>query len=162
MSIRSIISKESAVNLVFFIVASSLFVVAANVATAEPHRGGGERHLERLADELNLSDAQRQQIKQIHRDARGEKLAIRDAMQDNREAMQKLDPSAKDYGRQVEQLAGEKGDLVKRLTIQRSNVRAQMYAVLTPEQRELAKDMKKHRRGDGERHERGERRCNRK
>lgn len=157
MSIRSIISKESAENFVFFIVAASLFVVAANVATAEPHRGGSERHLERMANELNLNDAQRQQLKQIHREARGEKLAIMDAMQDNREAMHKLDPSAKDYSQKVEQLAGEKGDLVERLTIHRSNVRAQVYAVLTPEQRELAKEMRKHRRG-GERHERGEQR----
>ena len=159
MSVRSIISRESAKNFVFFFVSASLFVVAANVATAEPHRGGGERHLERMANELNLTDVQRQQMKQLHRDARGEKLAIRDAMQDNREAMRKLDPSAKEYSQQVERLAAEKGDLVERMTIHRSNVRAQMHAVLTPEQRELAKDMRKqHRRGDGERHKRGEQR----
>ena len=163
MSIKSIISRESAVNFIFFVVSASLFVVAANVATAEPHRGGGgDRHIQRMADELNLSDTQRQQFKQIHRAARGEKLAIRDAMQDNREALHKLDPSASDYSSQVERLAEEKGDLVKRMIIQRSQVRAQMHAILTPEQRELAKDMKKHRPKFGQGHrQRGEQRCGR-
>ena len=162
MSIKSIISRESAVNMVFFVVAASLFVVAANVATAEPHRGGGsDRHMQRMADELNLNDEQRQQLKQIHSEAKGGKQAMRDAMRDIRESLHKLDPSASDYNAQVEKLAVEKGELVKRITVHRSQVRAQVHAILTPEQRELAKDMRKQRRGDGERYERGEKRCGR-
>lgn len=149
----SLISRESTVTVLFFFVAASLFVVLANVANASPHRdGGGFRHMERMADKLNLNDEQRQQLKQIHRQARPHKLAIRDAMQDNREAMQKLDPAAANYSQQVEALADERAKLIKQMIIHKSEVRSSVYAVLTPEQRQLKKEMRKNRHKSGSGH----------
>jgi len=131
-----------------FAVAALLAVGFANMAYASPH-GGGMQKMERMADELNLTDQQRQQFKQIHRDNRGAGMAIHDAMQDNRDVMRKLDPGAKNYSKQVAKLADEKADLVKQMTIHRAEVRAQIHAILTPEQQKKASELKKNFRKGG-------------
>lgn len=143
MSSRTFITRESTVTILFFFLAASLFVVLANVANASPHRdGGGFRHMERMADRLNLSDEQRQQLKQIHRAARPQMMSIRDAMQDNREALRKLDPAAGDYSQRVESLAAERADLTRQMILHKGRVRSSVYAILTPEQRKLKKEQK--------------------
>ncbi|WP_241696998.1 Spy/CpxP family protein refolding chaperone [Mariprofundus sp. KV] len=136
----------------FFVVASALFIAGANMAYAF---GGpdGERNMdrraERMAEKLNLSDTQRDQFKQIHEQGRGEGQAIHEAMQKNRDALHKLDPSAKDYAKQVARLANEKAELVKQMVVHRSEVRAEVHAMLTPEQREKATQMRMERKGKG-------------
>ncbi|GAV20782.1 periplasmic protein CpxP [Mariprofundus micogutta] len=138
------------ITVLSFAVAAMLAVSFANMAYAfPPGGGGGMQRMERMADELNLTDQQRQQFKQIHRDNRGAGMIIRDAMQDNRDAMQKLDPGAKGYSKQVAKLADEKADLVKQMTVHRAEVRAEIHAILTPEQRTKAAELKKNFRKGG-------------
>ncbi|MFQ5518997.1 MAG: Spy/CpxP family protein refolding chaperone, partial [Mariprofundus sp.] len=124
-----------------------------HVATASPDKfgsgfGDGKR-LERMAEKLDLTDAQRQQLKQIHRSKRAEGMQIHDAMQDNREALLKLNPAESDYSNRVARLAGGQGDLVKQMIIHKSGVRAQVSAILTPAQRKKAAELKKNRRHGG-------------
>jgi len=129
----------------------------AHTAYAEPGRLHGQQ-MERMADELQLTDEQRQQLKNIHRGKRSEAMLLHDAMQDNREALEKLNPGASNYEAQLVKLAGEKAQLVKRKVIQEGKMRARVYAILTPEQREKATEMKRHHRpckGGGERGDRG-------
>jgi len=141
-------------TMLIFGVAATLAVATANVAYACPP--GGEHGMQRMADDLKLSDQQRQQFKSIHNESRAAGKAMHEAMQLNRDALQKLDPGAKDYSRQVGRLAAEKAELVKQMVIQRSEVRARIHAMLTPEQREKAAAFKRDFRKDGkDRHERG-------
>jgi len=138
--------------------AAVLVVVFANMAYAFPPGGGGGgmQRMERIAGELNLTDQQSQQFKQIQRDNREAGMAIRDAMRDNRDAMRKLDPAAKDYSKQVSALAGEKAELVKQMTIHRAETRAEVHAILTPEQQKRAMELRKEpRKGGKERFRRG-------
>lgn len=146
-------------------VAALLVVAFANMAYAFPPCGaGGMQRGERMASELNLTDQQLRQFKQIQRDGRDTGMAMRDAMQDNRDAMRKLDPGAKDYSKQVATLAEEKAELVKQMMIHRAETRAEVHAMLTPEQRKQAKELRKNSRraGKGEfgRGGRGNSRCN--
>jgi len=141
-------------TMLIFGVAATLAVASANVAYACPP--GGEHGMQRMADELKLSDQQRQQFKSIHSEGRDAGKAMHEAMRLNRDALQKLDPDAKDYSRQVGRLAEEKGELVKQMVIERSKERARIHAMLTPEQREKAAAFKRDSRRDGKgKHERG-------
>jgi len=114
---------------------------------------------DRFGDRLGLSDNQRQQLKKIHRAARPAMLDIKDAMQDNREAMRKLDPGDSGFLKKTAKLADEKGRLMTRMINEHAKVRAKVYSVLTPEQREKAKQLRSDRRSKGK-HHRGDRRGN--
>jgi len=119
------------------------------VATATPAQAmpggqggpGGDRFLERIAEKLDLNKTQRHQIKQIRRDNRAEAMALHHAMQDNREALHRLNPGQSDYKQQVAQLARARGDLVRRMIIHHAGVKAQVFAILTPEQRKEAAEL---------------------
>jgi len=141
-----------------FALAAMLAVGASNIIYASPHEGGEKGNMmERMTQGLDLTDQQQQEVKQIHRKNRITGMTIHDAMQDNREAMHKLDLGAKNYKQQVAKLAAEQADLVKQMIVHHADVRAQVYALLTPEQRTMAAQMKRHPR-NGKDHP--QRRCN--
>jgi Spy/CpxP family protein refolding chaperone len=126
-----------------------LFALNTSVM-AFPERMGNppEMHqkLERMAEELNLTDEQKEQLKHVYRQSRSRLQKLRDAMQDNREALRKLDPEDAHYHQQVARLARKQGALVEKMIKARSHVRAEIYAILTPEQREKARNLRKHHR----------------
>jgi len=140
------INKLGAALLMAVLMSAATAFTLPSVAQAFPGRQGcdGPR-LERMAERLNLSDAQRTQFKQLHRDGRAEGMALHDAMEDNRDALSKLEPGQKGYHQAVEKLAAEKGDLVRLMTIHRAEMKAKMNAVLTPEQRREAREYKQDR-----------------
>lgn len=140
-----------------FAMAAMLMISSANMANACPGGGpqGGERNGQRMAEQLNLSDRQQEQVKQIRSERRAGGKSIHEAMQLNRDAMRKLNPGSADYNAQVATLAEEKAVLVKQMVMHRSESRAQVYAVLTPEQREKAASLKSQFRKGGK--DRGER-----
>lgn len=132
-------------RVIMMVAGLGLLAGMATAATAFP--GGApdearmQQRMERMADSLGLTADQRQQVQQIHAQARPQFEEIGKRMQANRRAMHDLDPSAADYDAQVAKLAHEKGQLVEQMVIQRSHVRAQLHAVLTPEQQAKAKQL---------------------
>lgn len=121
--------------------AGMLFVPLANAAYAEPGHHGDK--MQRMAEELELTDVQRQQFKQIHRNGRAEAMRIRDAMEDNRDALKKLSPDTNGYNKKLVKLANRQGKLVKDRTIHHGHMKAKIHDILTPEQRQKAMKMKK-------------------
>ncbi|RME81587.1 MAG: periplasmic heavy metal sensor [Zetaproteobacteria bacterium] len=107
------------------------------------HRGPA---IHRLAEALHLTDAQREQLKRIHRAAREEMLKLCDAMEDNREALERLDPASPDYLERAKRLAAETGRLVERMIMHQARVRAKVAKILTPEQRKRFNELRPHRR----------------
>jgi len=95
----------------------------------------GMKGMQRMAQDLNLSDAQQQKIKQIRSDSHDTMKAMRESMMANRDAMQKLDPSAADFIAKSDKLAAEKGALVEGMMKARAATQSEINAVLTPEQR---------------------------
>ena len=126
--------------------------MAATAGAFTGEHGGKHQRFERMADKLDLNDEQRQQCKQIHRQARPQMLELKDAMQDNREALHKLNPESPQFAKQVAELARQQGELVTQKIIQHSQVQASLFAILTPEQREMAKNMKRHHVGKRGKH----------
>lgn len=107
----------------------------------------GYHGMQYMAQQLNLSDKQQEQFKQLHRQSRDRMQSTRDAMQDNREAMMKLDPSARDYMAQVDKLAAREGKLVEQMVKEHAKLRADISAILTPEQRSKMAEMHKQHQG---------------
>jgi len=143
---------------VVFAMAAMLMISSANMANACPGGGpeGGDRNGQRMAEQLNLSDQQQDQVKQIRSESREGGKSIHEAMQLNRDAMRKLNPGSADYNAQVATLADEKAVLVKQMVMHRSEPRAQLYAILTPEQREKSASLESQfRKGGKDRGERG-------
>ncbi|HMS38981.1 MAG TPA: Spy/CpxP family protein refolding chaperone [Pyrinomonadaceae bacterium] len=103
---------------------------------------GGEFLFGRIAKELNLSDEQKTQIKQIM-DAEKEKIKpIFESLKENRQKMQALTADRNFDEAKVKQLADEQGSLTSLLIVEKERTKSQIFQVLTVEQREKAKAMK--------------------
>ncbi len=97
--------------------------------------------LDRMADELGLSDAQRQTIRGLFEAARPAMQANRDEMRKNAELLRNAEPGDKDYQAVVERVSRASGELASRAVGDGAQLRARVWAVLTPEQRVKAKEM---------------------
>jgi len=135
-----LIEKESRMNK--SMIAAGLLVVMSLAVPAMACPGGGEcggrqsmNGMQRMAQDLNLSDAQQKKIKQIRTDTHATMKAMREDMMANRDAMQRLDPSAADFTARSDKLAVEKGALVEGMMKVRAATQAEISAILTPEQR---------------------------
>lgn len=133
---------------------AAALTLSATMAVAAPHGGHGRGHRgaflgARLAEKLNLTDAQKTQIREIQKGFRAQNQAAfessRELRQQFREAkkandtarLESLKPSLEAQRTQMRQL--------------REALQAQIVAVLTPEQRaqlETLKAERKQRRGN--------------
>jgi len=154
--IRKEIKMNKSLIAVGLLVATSLAIPA--IACPAGGSCNGQSGMQRMTENLGLSDKQQEQIKQIHSDSHETMKSMRDAMMANRDAMQKLDPAARDYMTQVDKLAAEKGALVEAMMKEHARVRAEMAAVLTPEQRAKAAELRKERQAKWKDKKKGDRR----
>jgi len=128
----------------------------AGFALAAPHGHRGDRHgspgmggfgpdpvfiVERLARHLDLDETQENRVSNILDAARPEFDALRDRGRSARENMKNLDPSDPDYSAALDNLAQESGDIMTEAALLFGRVRAEVHAVLTPEQVEELKAM---------------------
>ena len=106
------------------------------------HRGGmheaGDpqamiRHLSRT---LELDQTQQQKIENILSAAKPEMDDLRERAEANRKAMHELDVSDSSHGAKLDNLAAEKGAIVSEQAVLHGRLKADIHAVLTPEQRQ--------------------------
>lgn len=103
---------------------------------------GGKGHIEFMAKKLDLTEEQKAAIEEIHRsyggpDKDGRKQHRHQVMR----AFAELDPTAADYQERVAEIAHEEAAKVEQAILQRGEIHAKVYSVLTPEQREKMKAM---------------------
>ena len=107
--------------------------------------GGGHRHrgMERMARELNLTDAQKAQVKTI---MQSQKATVRPLMQqlaENRAAMLNATASGAFDQAKVQQLAVQRSQIMSQLMVQKAQIHSQIYnQVLTSEQKAKADQMR--------------------
>ena len=99
--------------------------------------GGMVQRLTRMLHQLDLSDEQREQVRTILEAARPEFRAHMEAIRSARQELRNLDPATFDEAK-VRTLARAQADRMVELAVLGQKVRAQVWAVLTPEQREKA------------------------
>lgn len=110
----------------------------------------------RIADELGLTPEQRQTIRGLFAAARPQMQALRDEFRANAEKLLATKPDDANYGNVVTEVSQASGELASRLVTEGSQLRAQVYAVLTAEQKaklpEVEAQMKERARERFERH----------
>jgi Spy/CpxP family protein refolding chaperone len=105
------------------------------------HRHGG--HMAYMAKELNLTDAQKEQIKSIWQANRASSRPLMQQMQQNRLAMLTATSGGAFDQAKVTALATQQAQLMAQMTVQRESIQHQIYTqVLTPEQRTTADQMR--------------------
>lgn len=126
------------------ILAAILMALAAGLAAtaSAQHRGMGFGHnngwmLKHMAKQLNLTDAQQTQIKGIMAD---EKTKIKPMMQQLRQNQKAEDANVNGSfdENQARTFANKQAQLMTDLIVEKERMRSQVYAVLTPEQRQKA------------------------
>ena len=96
------------------------------------------RMVEMMTRHLDLDDEQSQAVGNILGAASPEIEALRDRARASRQAVRELDVDDPDYGSHLQNLSTEIGALTSEATLLHGRLRADIYAVLTPEQRERA------------------------
>jgi Spy/CpxP family protein refolding chaperone len=112
------------------------------------HAWAGHRHnrMERIAQELNLTDAQKTQIKTIMQSQRAAVRPLIQQLEQNRAAMLTATANGAFDQAKVQQLATQKAQIMAQLSVQKAQVRSQIYnQVLTSDQKAKADQMRQKR-----------------
>jgi Spy/CpxP family protein refolding chaperone len=129
------------------ILVALLMAVAAGLATSafaqHRHMGIGRHNgwmLKRMTKQLNLTEAQQTQIKGI---MAAEKTKIKPLMQQLRqnEQAEQANINGTFDENQARAFAGKQAQLTADLIVEKERMRSQVYAVLTPEQRQKAQQL---------------------
>jgi Spy/CpxP family protein refolding chaperone len=122
-------------------------------------RGGGYRDparmIEMMQRHLDLDDLQTQQLNNIMGAVKPEFQAAHAALSENREAMRSLQTNDPDYDAKLQNLSSANAELAATMTLLHGRVRAEVFAVLTPEQTEMIEERRQRMRDSG--HRRGHR-----
>ena len=105
------------------------------------HRHGD--HMGYMAKALNLTDAQKEQVKSIVQANRASTRPLMQQMQQNRLAMLTATSGGAFDQAKVTALANQQAQLMAQMTVQKESIQHQVYTqVLTPEQRATADQMR--------------------
>lgn len=104
---------------------------------------GHHGHMAYMARELNLTDAQKAQIKQIFQANKATGLPLMQQMAANKEAMLQATANGNYDQAKIQQLANQQAQLMSQLIVQKQAIRHQIYTqVLTPDQRTKAEELR--------------------
>lgn len=101
-----------------------------------------KKFFQKMATRLNLTDAQKTQIKALFKEAAAQTRPIREQQLNNRRQLRQLVEADSFNEAAVKTLADEQGTLYAQLLVVRTRLMHQVNQVLTPEQREQAKRMR--------------------
>jgi protein CpxP len=126
----------------FFMITAILLAVAAGLTVSVyaqgPHLGFGHRKggmLSHMTKELNLTEAQQTQIKNILADERTRTKPLMQQIRQNQQAQNaKIDGSFDET--QVRAFANNQAQIMRDLIIEKQRTKSQIYSVLTPDQRQ--------------------------
>ena len=105
-------------------------------------KGFGGRGFERITQKLNLTDEQKTQVKTITEDSQTRLKPLMESLRENHKQAENLGIDGTFNEEQVNQIAGSQSETMKQLFIEKEKTKAQIFAVLTPEQRAEAAKMK--------------------
>lgn len=107
--------------------------------------------IERMIRYLELDDTQAQTMRNIMAAAGPELSQLQDSLQENRDALRKLDPNESEYDINLQNLSMSVGEQASRLALLMGRIRADINAVLTPDQRQQFQDLGEQNRDHGRR-----------
>lgn len=152
--------RNSIFNAVGAIAVAGLMALA-NPAAAHGGFGGGRGggklfassfQLAYIARHLDMTEAQKAQLKEVLDAARPEADRMAEAMIDNRQAMKAFRESENLGEAEIRQIADQQGRLVADMMVLHARVHTQIRNILTPEQLERFEKMRSRHGGKGRRH----------
>lgn len=105
-------------------------------------KGFGDRGFDRIAQKLNLTDDQKTQVKTIMEDSKTRLKPLMESLRESHKQAETLGVDGTFNEEQVNQIAANQSETMKQLFIEKEKTKAQIFAVLTPEQRTEAAQMK--------------------
>jgi periplasmic protein CpxP/Spy len=103
------------------------------------HRGGGKGM---MLSGVDLTDAQKAQVKQIMETSRTNMKTVHEQMKANRQQLEASSENGNFNQAQVQSLAAQQGNLHAQMIVEKERVKSQIYQILTPEQKAKAAEMK--------------------
>lgn len=103
------------------------------------NRGGGKGMMLRG---LNLSDAQKAQVKQIMETSRENTKSVHEQMKANRQQLKAISANGNFNQSQIQSLANLQGTLHAQMLVEKERVKSEIYQILTTEQKAKAAEMK--------------------
>lgn len=100
---------------------------------------GSGRHFTRFAKALNLTDAQKEQVKAILETEREKVAPLQKQLSENREKLRQAVEATPFDEAAVRTLAASQSEARTELMVSRARVQSRIFALLTPEQKESAK-----------------------
>ncbi len=91
---------------------------------------------------LDLTDAQKAQVKQITQTSRENMKTVHAQMKSNRQQLEAASANGNFNQAQVQSLATQQGNLHAQMIVEKERVKSQIYQILTPEQKAKAAEMK--------------------
>jgi Spy/CpxP family protein refolding chaperone len=101
------------------------------------HRGG----FGRLAEKLNLTDAQKEQVKQITEASRAKIKPLMESARANHQKIETLTANGQFDEAQVQAVAQEQAQISAQLIVEKARVKSQIFQILTDEQKAQAMQM---------------------
>lgn len=128
----------------------TIFLVTAVIGTGaviifaqKGFKGGRGGHpFERIAAKLGLSDEQKTQAQTVLAGSKERIKPIAQQLRANREEVEKLGTDGVFNEAEVNRLATAQTDLMRQMFIERERTKAELFAILTPEQRVQAVELK--------------------
>ncbi len=114
-----------------------------NAAPAAGWHGHGQHHMGWMAKQLNLTDAQKEQIKSMRQAQRATMRPLMQQLAENRQALLTATASGAFDQAKVTALANQQAQTMAQLTVQKESMQHQIYTqVLTAEQRAQADQLR--------------------
>lgn len=127
------------------VVAGSIFVIAQRSGGKDGHFFGGKGHragMGRFLRGLDLSDAQKASVKEITATSRTNNAPVMEQMKQNRTELQNATKGGAFDQAQVESIAAKQGNLMAQMIVDREKTKAQIFAILTDEQKAKSAEMR--------------------
>lgn len=131
---------------------ASAVAIGSTAVMAAPGAGGhgdhgrrghhGHHGQMRMLHKLDLSDAQKASVRQIVQADREQNKAPREALRQQRRAFESMTPTQVGYQAAAANLAKAEGQATQDRVLRKANLRAKIYAVLTPQQQAQAATFK--------------------
>lgn len=123
------------------IIAGGIMALAkkGNRDSSANRAGFREKMFDRIAKDLSLSDEQKTQSRAILEESKSRIEPLMRKIGENRQQAKELGTDGVYDEQKVQEIAGAQADLMKQVFIEKEKDKAQLFALLTAEQREQAK-----------------------
>jgi periplasmic protein CpxP/Spy len=141
-SIRNLMTASLLAGAVWAAAGTPLAGAAEDTPAVQPpppgphgwHHHGGPGGPMHLLGKLNLSDDQKQQVKDIMTAARPQMQALHEQMRANMQKLEQTQPTDPNFSSITSQVSQTHGSLSAQMLTQHAEIRAQVFKVLTPAQ----------------------------